>query len=306
MNSSRPAFSIRRQDADALVVVVVPHGVDLRAAWSRLERRASPPSTVKSAATRLSTSRPHSPSASSKPWLRSWVSGSESMPAISATTASGLSPQLGADVGAGRDAHAVVVAEDGDAGGVRVLELAVDVDDRDAGLHRLDGDRGQRGTVEGQQHDRVDTVVDEGLDLADLQVDVVGAFGDLQVDVRVLVGEVADVGDRGHPAVVGGGGGEADGDGVALLVVRALPRPRGRSRPPRVGRVGGGAGAGGEGEHGDPPATRPGSGGSAGLRGGPQGHGCAPWCGGCDGAVRQSCGWCGWQIPVGGVRRAPR
>jgi hypothetical protein len=25
-----------------------------------------------------------------KPWLRAWVSGSESMPAISATTASGL------------------------------------------------------------------------------------------------------------------------------------------------------------------------------------------------------------------------
>ena len=62
------------------------------AAWSRFAAASSPPSTVKSAATRLSTSWPHSASASLKPWLRSWVSGSESMPAISATTASALSP----------------------------------------------------------------------------------------------------------------------------------------------------------------------------------------------------------------------
>ena len=39
-------------------------------------------------------------------------------------------------------------------------------------------DLGQRGAVDGQQHDGVDLVVDEGLDLADLQVDVVGALGD--------------------------------------------------------------------------------------------------------------------------------
>ena len=62
----------------------------LGAACSRFEVAFSPPSTVKSAATRLSTFSPHLDSASLKPLLRSWVSGSESMPAISATTASDL------------------------------------------------------------------------------------------------------------------------------------------------------------------------------------------------------------------------
>src|SRR3954468_21862304 len=62
------------------------------AAWSRFEAASSPDSTVNSAATRLLTFSPQSASASAKPLLRSWVRGSESMPAISATTAFGLSP----------------------------------------------------------------------------------------------------------------------------------------------------------------------------------------------------------------------
>jgi hypothetical protein len=119
-------------------------------------------------------------------------------------------------VSAGGDAHAVVVAEHGDPGGVRVVELAVDVDDRDTGLHRLERDRRHRGAVEGQQHDGVDLVVDEGLDLADLHADIVGALGDLELDVVVLVGHLLGrLGDRAHPAVVGGRSGEADDDGVA-------------------------------------------------------------------------------------------
>ena len=73
----------------------------------------------------------------------------------------GVVAELLADVGAGADAHAVVVAEDGDACGEGARELAVDVDDRDAGLHRLDRDLGQRGAVGRQQHDGVDAVVDE-------------------------------------------------------------------------------------------------------------------------------------------------
>ncbi len=60
----------------------------LGAAWSRLDAAFSPPSTVKSAATRLSTFWPQALSASLKPFERSCVSGSASMPAISATTAS--------------------------------------------------------------------------------------------------------------------------------------------------------------------------------------------------------------------------
>ena len=100
----------------------------------------------------------------------------------------GVVAELLADVRAGADAHAVVVAEHGGAGGERAGELAVDVDDRDAGLHRLDRDLGQRGAVARQQHDRVDAVVDEGLDRGDLRVDVVRALGELQLDVGEALG----------------------------------------------------------------------------------------------------------------------
>ena len=189
MNSSRPAFSIAAMTPTPWSSSWFHRKSICGAACSRFAACSSPDSTVNSAATRLSTFWSHSASASLKPWLRSWVSGSESMPAISATTASVVVRRaLSQTYGTGGDAHAVVVTEDGDAGGVRVVELAVDVDDRDAGLHRLEGDRGHRGAVEGQQHDGVDAVVDERLDLADLQVDVVGALGDPQLDVVVLLG----------------------------------------------------------------------------------------------------------------------
>ncbi|CPU67698.1 Uncharacterised protein [Mycobacteroides abscessus] len=91
-NSSRPAFSIAESTPTPWSSSWFQMASICGAAWRRLAVAASPPWTVKSAATRLSTSRPQSDSASSKPWLRSCVSGSESMPAISATTASGLSP----------------------------------------------------------------------------------------------------------------------------------------------------------------------------------------------------------------------
>ena len=92
MNSLRPAF---------LMAAITPtpwssswfHRPSIfGAACSRLDAAASPDSTVNSAATRLDTFSPQSASASAKPFERSWVSGSESMPAISAMTASGLSP----------------------------------------------------------------------------------------------------------------------------------------------------------------------------------------------------------------------
>jgi hypothetical protein len=60
------------------------------AACSRFAACSSPDSTVNSAATRLSTSWPQASSASAKPRDRSWVSGSESMPAISAITGSAM------------------------------------------------------------------------------------------------------------------------------------------------------------------------------------------------------------------------
>src|SRR5690606_27170864 len=132
----------------------------------------------------------------------------------------GVVAELHADVLAGADAHAVVVAEDGGAGGERAGELAVDVDDRDPGLHGLRRDVRERGAVERQEHDRVDAVVDEALDLADLDVDVVRAVGDAELDVLVLLGlGLRRARDGTHPAVVGGGGGEADDDRVARGVV---------------------------------------------------------------------------------------
>ena len=151
----------------------------LGAAWSRLDAAFSPDSTVNSAATRLSTFWPHALSASLKPFERSWVSGQrvDAGDLGDDRVLDALVLDHLAGVGAGRDAHAVVVAEDRGPRGERGGELAVDVDDRDAGLHRLGGDVGQRGAVGRQQHDRVDLVVDEGLDLADLLVGVVGALG---------------------------------------------------------------------------------------------------------------------------------
>src|SRR3954464_9229090 len=204
------------------------------AAWSRLEAASSPDSTVNSAATRLPPFTPQSARESAKPLpprVRQRVGEApagvlgegEGVDAGDlGDDGVGLVAEPRADVRAGGDPHAVVVAEDRGAGGERAVELAVDVDDRDAGVHRLLGHRGQRGAVEGQQDDGVDAVVDEGLDLADLGADVVGALGHLELDVVVLVGRgLRRVGDAGHPAVVGGRGREPDGHGVAGLVVVA-------------------------------------------------------------------------------------
>ena len=127
-----------------------------------------------------------------------------------------------ADVVAGADAHAVVVTGDVGPVGLRGGEDAVEVDDRDAGLHGLLGDLGQGLALEGQDDQGVDAGVDQRLDLGDLLVDVVGALGDLQGHVVVLVGSgLCVLGDGRDPAVVGCGGGEADGDRLAGLLGRA-------------------------------------------------------------------------------------
>ncbi|MNW58483.1 hypothetical protein D3C74_363520 [compost metagenome] len=91
-NSSRPALSIAARTPTPWSSSWFQIASILGAAWSRLAAACSPPWTVKSAATRLLTSSPQPSSASAKPLLRSWVRGSESIPAISATTASLLSP----------------------------------------------------------------------------------------------------------------------------------------------------------------------------------------------------------------------
>ena len=209
-----------RQHADTLVVVVVPDGVDLRGRRQQLRGRclAALHGEVRGdAVADLEAAVTERVGEAARAVLRERQrvdAGDLGDDGV------GVVAELLADVGAGADAHAVVVTEDGGARGEGARELAVDVDDRDAGLHRLDRDLGERGAVGRQQHDGVDAVVDEGLDLADLQVGVVRALRDDQLDVRVLrrLGDGRRV-DRAEPAVVGGGAREADGDGVAGLVV---------------------------------------------------------------------------------------
>jgi len=119
----------------------------------------------------------------------------------------GVVADLLADVRAGAEAHAVVVTEHCRPCRERAGELPVDVDHDDPGLHGLRCDLGQGRAVERQHDNRVDTVVDERLDLADLQVHVVGGLGDNELDVVVLVSlGKGRAGDRAHPAVVGCGG----------------------------------------------------------------------------------------------------
>src|SRR5690606_11021355 len=113
--------------------------------------------------------------------------------------------------------------------GLRGVEDPVEVDDGDAGAHRLEPDLGEGLAVGGQDHQDVDPLVDEGLDLADLLGGVVGALGDLQGDVGVLPGaRLGVVVDGVEPAVVGLRSGEADGDRLAGLVVGGRLVLRGR------------------------------------------------------------------------------
>ena len=94
-----------------------------------------------------------------------------------------------------------------------VGELAVDVDDRDAGRHRLLRDGRQRVALVRQDHERVGLAGDQRLDLVGLRGRVGHALGGLELDVAELLGLVAGVlGDRGHPAVVGAGRAEGDLD----------------------------------------------------------------------------------------------
>ena len=179
----------RREDADALVVVVVP---DARrsAGWptSSWDAAASPPGDGEvggDAGRDLEAAVLERVGEALRAVLRQRQrvdAGDLGDDGV------GVVAELLADVGAGADAHAVVVAEDRGACGERAGELAVDVDDRDAGLHRLDRGLGQRGAVGRQQHDRVDALVDEGLDGGDLRDRVVRALGDLQLDIIEAVG----------------------------------------------------------------------------------------------------------------------
>ena len=198
-----------------------------------------PPCAVKSAACRGPTENPYVASASLKPRLRSWVSGRLSMPAISPMIgfADVALLELGADVVAGAHAHAVVVAADPRPVGQRGVEDPVEVDHRDAGLHGLGALRRQLAAVVGQDHQRVDLLVDQGVDRGDLLGDVVGRVHRRERHVRVLRGLGLGVRrDGGDPAVVGRGRGEADRD-------RAGPARRSPRRP--MPAFGAGAAAGG-------------------------------------------------------------
>ena len=93
-----------------------------------------------------------------------------------------LAAQLVGDERRRLDADLVVVAEDRGPGGVRAAEEPVDVDDRDAGLHGLLGDRGELGTVVREHDERVGVLVDDRLDLRRLAVGV-GRLQEAEVDI---------------------------------------------------------------------------------------------------------------------------
>ena len=96
-----------------------------------------------------------------------------------------LAVELLGEVVGGRDADAVVVAADPGPVGALGGELAVDVDHRDALLHGLEGHRGQRAALVGQDDQRVGVLGDELLDLRHLGRRVVGALEQDELDVVV-------------------------------------------------------------------------------------------------------------------------
>src|SRR5699024_10534442 len=169
----------RGQNAHALVVVVVPDGIDLRRGLQQVRGRglaALDGEVPGDAVVDLLAALGQRVREALGALLRQRQGGDAG---DLGDHRLGIVPDALADVLAGVVAHAVVVAHDGDPGGVGVGELAVDVDHRDAGLHRFQCDTGQGRAVVGDHDDRVHlVVVDEGLDLADLEVDVVGALGD--------------------------------------------------------------------------------------------------------------------------------
>ena len=128
-----------------------------------------------------------------------------------------LALELLAEVDAGLVADAVVVAGDQGAVCAGLGELAVDVDDRDAGLHRLQRHRCEGVALVRQHDERVGLGRDQGLDLVGLGGRVGHALGQLERDALELVRLLAGVlGDGGHPAVVGTRRAERDGDRLRL------------------------------------------------------------------------------------------
>ena len=66
--------------------------------------------------------------------------------------------------------------------------LAVELDDRNAGLHRAGDDGGQRRGLERRDQDEIDLLGDEIVHLRGLGVHIAGAVGDLQRELRDLLG----------------------------------------------------------------------------------------------------------------------
>src|SRR5690625_3758719 len=132
----------RLHDADALVVVVVPDGVDVRGGLEQVRRDRL---------TALDGELGGDPVGDAQAAL-----GQRVLEALAAVLGErqvvdtgdlgddgvGVVAEALAHILTGAHAHAVVVPEHRDARRVRVGELAVDVDDRDTRRHRLEGDTG--------------------------------------------------------------------------------------------------------------------------------------------------------------------
>ena len=211
------------QHADALVVVVVPHRVDLRVAGQQVGgdllaggdgepgRDAGPDLEAEQ---RQAVPEAPRPVLGERKLVDAGDLGDDGV---------GVAPELVADVLAGGDAHAVVVALDEHPVGQRVAELAVQVDHRDAGVHGLAPGRRHLRTVVRQQHDDVGLLRDERLDRGPLLGDVLAGGDRDERHLAVLLRLRAGVGRDGRdPAVVGGRRREADLDGLARRGVVAL------------------------------------------------------------------------------------
>ena len=141
-----------------------------------------------------------------------------------------LAVQLVGDEVGGGLADAVVVTADPGPVRRRAGELAVDVDDRDARLHCLLRDRGERTTLMREDDQDVRLLADERLDLGDLGGRVVRTLRKHQLDSELVRRRTGVVGDRLEPAVVCAGGAERNLDGTAadtagLLGLRSAAQP---------------------------------------------------------------------------------
>ena len=236
ISSSRPAFSMAATTPSAMSSSWVYTASMSSLAWRIASITSSPRSGVKSAGcwATISMPSPHSASMVSAKPCAAVGRHRDAGDALDLHDVA-LAVELIGDERGGLGADVVVVAEDRGPGGLRRGEEPVDVDDRDAGLHRLLGDRRELVTVVGQHDEHVGLLVDDGLDLRGLAVGV-GRLEQAELDVVDGIGGLLRLGrDLAEPAVIGRRHAGDDRHGLARVVARAAVRRASGGRPRGVG-----------------------------------------------------------------------